>query len=478
MRNRKSRDVTVELNPTGLGDCVHPGLHRLGLRGSRVIYRADTDKLQTTIDPASGLRLFPIEEVFLDHTSVLIGCGDPNAAISVYRQDGLKGAGWYKYSAFMFWRQPAYIAHTKGRLQSGLYLELRGLPTEARESLWLAMGYLQGRRGPSCAKLNAEVLAIAGFTLGNGKPINQAIRPSRHVSLLWQHGIAYKGQPVDSRIVLTGDKGVGDHMKSTWLKEVTAPGRTVRKIYTADKGHVSAPVFDERQVDQIDSERWLGHPVTISVNRPSRLGANLTFLFGQQPVYTVALDSLGHVEELSKPLQPFPGKLDRVTKVKKHILFSRPVIAAIRRSRHHSVDVFRDIPAGAAIDMLTPSIGPDHDTAALYNCVVTLNSDGQGEARITPLKNLDATSQNDRVVKAVNWILAKHVLISGYDPQTVTACELWCYRNETGQLVVRFNDNSGTYKPDDARSKALEQYLKALFGLPVEYAPMNWSAEA
>lgn len=474
MTARVMRDEVVELLPSGLGSCCHPKIHRLGRRGSRVVYQAYQNELQNTIDPSSGLPLFSIEEVFLDRDSVLVGCGTPNAAISLYREDGAKGAGWYKFAAFMFWRQAAYIAPTKGRLQSGVYLELRNLSSEARHDLWQAMNDLSGRRGPSCARLNAEVLARAGFSLGNGKPINRGVRPSKYASTLWQHGIAYRGQGVDVRIVLTGDKGVGDHMKGAWLKEVTSPGRTVRKIYAKDSSHAPAPVFPVREVSEIDRNRWLGRPVTIGVNRPSWLGAHLTFLFGQQPVYTVTLDGLSCVPELREPLQPFPGKLDRVTKIKKHVLFSRPVIAMIRRFRHQSTDVFREVSAGAAIDMLTPSTGPSHDTAVLYNCVVTLTADGDGEARITPLKNQDPTSQNDRMVKAMNWILAKHVLISGYDPQTVNACELWCYVGDQG-LTVRFNDNSGTYKPDDARGAALEQYLRVLFGLPVEYAPMNWS---
>lgn len=463
--------MAIELSPQGLGSCLHPTIHRLGRRGSRVVYQAD-DNLPTKVDVSSGLTLFPIDEVFLDHDSVLLGCGNPNAAMSIYRNDGPKGSGWYKFAAFMFWRQASYIAPTKGRLQAGLYLELRNLPAPAREDLWQAMQQLVGSKGPSCAWLNAKALAMAGFTLGNGRRIDKAIRPSKYVSLLWRHGIAYKGCLVDGRIVLTGDKSVGDHMKGTWLKEVASPGRVVGKVFTHGKSHTSAPVFDSRTVSQVDPQRWQGKLVTIGVNRPSYIGANLTFLIGQQPVYTVQLEGIGDVDGLSWPLQAFPGKLDRMTQLKKNVLFSRPVVAAIRRMRHRQTDVFRNIPAGAAIEMLRPSVGPEHDTAALYNCVVTVNSNGDGEARITPLKNLDTISQNDRLVKTVNWILAKHVLISGYDPNTVMACELWCYRAADGRLTVRLNNNSGTYRPDAERSQALQHYLANLFGLPVEFVSM------
>lgn len=466
-----ARDVSVELEPSGLSTCCHPKIHRLGRRGARLIYQAHPGELQTSLDPSSGLTLFPIEDVFLDRTSILIGCGTPNVAISVYRHDGPKGPGWYKLAGFMFWRQASYIAPAKGRLQTGVYLELRGTSQQVRDDLWQAMNELSGKRSASCAHLNAQALARAGFTLGNGDNIIQAVRPSKYAAILWEHGIAHKGSFIDTRIIVTGDKGVGDHMKGTWLKEASAPVRTIRKTFARRSGHTPAPVFDgQSHADALSDTSWQGHPVTIDINRPSRLGANLTFLFGQQPVYSITLDNLGKIEALHQPLQPFPGELDRVTKVKKHVLFSRPVIATIRRSRHRSVDTFSNVPAGAALDMLTPSSSSDYAAATLYNCVVTLDDNGHGKAHITPLKNQTASK---RFVKLTNWILAKHVLLSGYHPRTVGACELWCYRDESGQLVACFNNNSGTYKPDEARGQALQKYLQQMFGIPVNYSPIQ-----
>ena len=469
----QSRTEIVELHADGLSDCCHPKIHRLGHRGSRLVYQAYQDEVQHTVDSSSGLALFPIEEVFLDRTSVLLGCGTPNAALSLYRDDGPKGAGWYKFAAFMFWRQGAYIAPTRGRLQSGLYLELRHLLPEAREALWQAMSRHSGERGPSCARLNAEVLADAGFTLGNGASLRRTIRPSKYASLLWQYGIAYHGTLVDVRIVLTGDKGVGDHLKGAWLKEMSAPQRMIKKIFM--RGHEGAmvPTFPEREMLALDASRWHGRVTTIGVNRPSRLGVNLTFLFGQQPIYVVTLDGLEQVAALREPLEPFPGTLDRVTKLKKHVLFSPLIIRLIRRSRHASMDYFHGVRAGAAVDMLTPSDGPDHDTAAIYNCVVMRNDDGSAEARITSLKNQDMASKQSRIIKMVNWVLAKHVLISGYDPQTIYACEVWCYKRHDGRVVLCLNNNSGTYRPDVDRLRAIAAYLETYLDVPVEVSLMD-----
>lgn len=472
MSKLMTRDQTVTLRPEGLGSCCHPQIHRLGRQGSRLVYRADQDALQHIVDQSSGLPLFPIEEVFLDRSSVLVGCGTPNAAISVYREDDPEKVGWYKLAAFMLWRQAAYIAPAKGRLQSGLYLELRGLSEEAREKIWNEMNKREGTRGPSCARLSAEVLDAAGFTLGNGKSLKAAIRPSKYASLLWQHGIAYDGNPVDVRIVVTGDKGVGDHLKGAWLKEASAPGRTVRKIYAAKTDHASAPIFPLRVTNELDATHWTGYRTTVGVNRPSRLGVNLTFLLGQQPVYTIDLDHTDELDALQEPLQSFPGRLDRITQLKKNVLFARPVIRTICHFRNQSMDHFRDIPGAAILEMLTPSIGPAYETAVLYNCIVTTRSDGSAEARITALKNQDPASQNDKIVKTCNWILAKHVLMSNYHPQTVYACELWSYRKD-GRTVLCLNNNSGTYKPSHERMEAFADYLRKLGNVEVETSLME-----
>lgn len=467
MISHLSRDTTVQLNPSGLSSLCSPQIHRLGHQGSRLVYRADGSQLRRIVDPSSGLTLFPIEDVFLDRNSVLLGCGTPNAAISVYRNDGERGADWYKFAAFMFWRQAAYVAPAKGRLQAGLYLELRNLSDDVREAIWQSMHKFAGQRGPSCARLNAEVLADAGFTLGNGKSLKVAVRPSKYASLLWQHGISYRGTSVDARIVLASEKGVGDHLRGTWLKEASSPARTVRKLYAAGSSHAPAPVFAPHDATTVSAPNWHGTKTTVGVNRPSRLGVNLSYLIGQQPIYTVELPGIDACQALGRPMQPFPGTLDRLTKLKKNVLFSRPVIGTIRHFRNRSADYFHNIPASAAIDMLTYSRSAAYDSAVLYNCVVTKTSGSNAEARITPLRNDEVSGRSNKFVKTVNWILAKHVLISGYDPGTLYACELWSYERD-GQRVLCINDNSGTYKPTAAQMQAFAAYLSQLSGSEVE----------
>lgn len=460
------------LDPRGIHHC-YPGFARLGHRGSRPIFTVDRTLIQHDTHSDTGLSYFPIDEVFLDHESVLIACGTPNMA-TIIRRDNPDKPGWDQFAAFMFYRQDACVANTRGRIQSGITFEVRHLPEKAREAIRFAMEEFTGKRGPSCARLNAQMLACAGFTFGNGQSLVTATRPSKFVSLGWRYGLAYNGEPVDIRIVVTGDKPVSEHMKAVWLKETVSACRTVKKKYAENKGHTPAPVFEAKEFAPINAERWSGRETTICTNRPSWLGVKLSFLLGQQPVYSVQLDELGGVAELRDPLSPFPGKLDRVTKLKKYLLFSRPVIAAIRRSRIKTNDCFEGIPARAALEMLLASESADSKTAVLYNCVVMLRTDGTGEARITGLRNQDPRTKVSRWIKTISWILAKHVLISGYDPGTVYACELWTYKDkETGETVLCINSNSGTYKPNIERMEAIASYLRELFGVRVRTFEMD-----
>ncbi len=469
-----------KLSHEGLTNQSQPSIQRLGHRGSHIVYRTDTE---IKIDASTNLPFFAIEDVFLDRSSVLVGCGLPNVYTAIYRdQDDPKGPGWDKFAAFMFWRSGAAIVNTKGRLQAGVVLELRNLPEEARAAIRSAMSQLSGKRNASCARLNAKMLHLAGFTFGNGNSLRTLVRPTKFVSLLWRHGLKYQGGDIDMRIVVTDGRGVGDHFEgiredSVWGREVRSVGRLVEKVYSKDQIHVPAPQFPVRESVAIDVNRWEGYRTTVGINRPRWLGVKLAFLFGQQPVYTVKFDDVTELNDLNEPLTAFPGKLDRMTKIKKHILFSRPVIKTIRHFRTRTIEEYVDIPARAAVDMLIRSASPDYDTAVLYNCVVTM-AGGKAEARITGLKNQDARAQESRWVKTVNWILAKHVLLSGYDPNTVYACELWVYLDRYDQPVVCINDNSGTYRPGTNRGEALAAYLGKLFGMQVHFSRMDNGSEA
>lgn len=441
-----SRGCT-DLSGLTSGSRVRPQV--LGRRGSRLA--VDASHARLSVDPSSGLTLFPLGDVFKER-SVILGFGKPNTYL-VLPRDG----GWDKYNAFMFWRSRSFVGDTKGRVQSGVLFELRGLSPESIGRVRAAAERLSGQRTPSCAWACAHVLADAGFTVG-GRSMRHLVRPTKLAARIWESGLELDGVPVDLRVVYT-DRAPSSHLLGVWQKELASAGRFVKKLVSRSR-HAPAPVFDELDlpavVPGVDSPR-----TTIGVARPSVLGAHLGFLFGEQPIFSALIPAPLQEEMrdagLGSPLRAYPGKLSRSTWVKSRILFSSPVVALMRAHLCARVDTYEDVPASIIPQMLRTS-SRAREGAFVYNFVVT----GK-EFRIKRLEN-----QGGRDWRFLNWLLAKHVLVSNYDPDVRLAGECWAYLNDAGEVSLVISGNSGTYKPPAHLVGPAAELVSAALGVPVE----------
>ena len=183
----------------------------LGTRGSRMC--VDTTHVRVRVDPGTQLVLFPLQDVFVA-PSVFLGFGTPNAYLA-FPADGVT---WQKFSAFMFWRTPSFVAATKGRVQAGILFEMPQLPAAAVAQITTAAAAHSGRRSVTCARACAHVLASAGFTSG-GRSLRRHVRPSRLGARLWESGLEWRGEPVDLRVIQTA-RSPSDHFTSVWKKEL------------------------------------------------------------------------------------------------------------------------------------------------------------------------------------------------------------------------------------------------------------------
>jgi hypothetical protein len=61
--------------------------------------------------------------------------------------------------------------------------------------------------------------------------------------------------------------------------------------------------------------------------------------------------------------------------------------------------------------------------------------------------------------RIIDWILSKHVLMSGYHPAVRFAGEIW--KDEHG--VIHINRNSGTYQPTLEQLQSAAAFLRAVF---------------
>jgi hypothetical protein len=452
--------MDMELNGLPKGSRIAPTV--LGHRGSRLVVHVP---VKSKVDERTGLPFCAVKSVFHDDNSVFIGFGVPNVFTMLPSKEEGK---WDKFSAFMFFRKRSYVAKKIDRMQAGVYFDLRGLPSEATDAIRREMKVQEGRLTASCANANARVLSAAGFTCG-GKSLKRVYRPSHLAALIWEHGLEYKGEKVSIRILLAG-REVSDHFQAVWMKEFTSFCRMVEKtvkekLVRNSHAAVSAPKFlTNQRVDGMSVERWTaaGELATVGISRPSWFGVWLGFILGQRPIFSAEPGMQITAPELQTALPAFPGKLDKVTKLKRYILFSRPVVWAIRRHLVRDIDQYKDVPRQAIVEMLRLSNGPTHEQAFVYNLVVT----GSG-IHIARLEN-----RNGRDRKIINWLMAKHVLISGYDHDVRFAGEIWIYVVD-GEYTVYLSPNSGTYRPGDERLKAIAAYLRDVFHVKVEIVPVS-----
>lgn len=442
------------MDAEGLTGTVRVSPQILGKRGSRLVF--DASSVPTKVDPATQLTLFGIESVFTDDNAVFLGFGKPNTFLVVPRSaTSEKGPGWDKFAAFMFWRKKSFVANTKGRVQAGILFELRDLPTETIEQLRIEMQKQSNKRGPSCAHANAHVLDRAGFTSG-GRRLIHTYRPSKLAGVIWSNGLELNGKPVDLRVVQTGER-VSDHFLSVWRKEVTSVGRSVAKKFNKED-HTPAPLVESSPQADLSDAKWQGeNKMAVGISRPSSLGAHLSFVLGEHIIYHTWPKEKLDAPELDSPLQSFPGKLNAVTKLKKYILFSRPSIWFIRRHLEATTERYEELPSGVIVDMLRISETSDHETAFKYNLVMTSD-----EIRITPLEN-----RNKRDINRLNWILSKHVLVSGYHPDVRYACEIWRCLDDNGESVIYMNSDSGTYKPGPERKAPATEFISKTYDVRV-----------
>lgn len=423
-------------------------------RGSQLI--VDCSHVQSV--EHEGLSVIPVDEVFADPDAIFLGFGFPNVFLAIPREPKAeRGPGWDRFAAFMFFRQAAYIADTKGRVQGGVLVELRGLPESAASQLRAAMTKGVGKRHISCANATGRALTAAGFTCG-GKKLSRKIRPMRLARTIWERGLEFHGEKVELRLIRTNGGTVTDHFAGVIGKEATSGFRAVKKVMSKGKVKAKAPVIEPRELaPATPATSEIGHDdgqrIELFVGKPSKLGALLRRSWGEHPIFESSIDnartSVAKYQFLHERLVPYPGELDLVSRLKRDVLFSRPVVRLIRSQMAEEMESLGHVPAKTIIDML--QVGTE-DEPFIYNMVLTGSS-----VRISRLEN-----KSDKDVAKANWVLAKHVLLSGYDPDVRFAGEIWA-QDTPGGRIMHLNNNSGTYQPTEKQTASARVLLSEIF---------------
>lgn len=407
-----------------------------------------------------GVTLVPLAEIFQEPAHPVLGFGIPNVYLTVPSTDG----GWTKFAATMFFRQQGRVVDTRGRVQGGVLFELRDLPDVAVEQLNAAMAELAGRRSITCARANARVLDRAGFTSG-GRRLRRCVRPTTMAARLWRNGLEYNGVPVEVRVIRTASARTSDHFRAVVGKELRSVGRLATKLVKQlrDRGNRPdrAPIVEPRPLDpaEVTTGSTAGAPsAELRVSSPSRIGSFLSGFWGEHPIFEArhdrSLADLGDDEfqSLHDKLPAYPGKLDRATKLKRYVLFSRPMVALIRRQFAASEQSLGLLTGPTLVGML--QVGTVEQPFR-YSGILTSSG----------LKISRVENRTGRDRRRINWVLAKHVLLAGYDPDVRFAGEVWVTDGQEGR-VLHVNNDSGTYKPSVAQTEATAAFLRKAYGVP------------
>ncbi|MFI5345522.1 MAG: diacylglycerol/polyprenol kinase family protein [Elusimicrobiota bacterium] len=196
----------------------------------------------------------------------------------------------------------------------------------------------------------------------------------------------------------------------------------------------------------------------VQVSQPGKFGRILRHFWPAHTLFRVTKANVGIAAYLPATLTAFPqANPSLLTRIKKGFLFSPPVVRAIRSQLAHS---YREFEARTAAEILA-LIQPSSEPGSKYNIVI----DGSG-FNVMGL---------DHGAKVPDWILSKHVLMSGYSKDVRFAGEIW--RDADGRILV--SDNSGTYRPSAAQLDQAVAYLKAVFpGVEFVAAPVSQETPA
>jgi len=410
------------------------------------------------------LKVFHIPSVFAGREEVFIGFGVPNAYLVV--PDG-KG-GYQKFAGKSLRRAPSVIEDTREWAQSGILLRFKNLPAGAVEKLRAAMEVHHGHKYWTCVNANLRVMEDAGFTAGKRK-LSSIYMPKAMLAYLLQNELKYEGQTIGLEWIRTTPLTVERHAWQIMKAEAwTFCRHAERKMQPAAKknklvaGLLAFTTLKIKKRDQkvalvkrevapaLPADVAYENDISIRVSRTSKTGTAIRQMGGGSHAFFEGRQTRVDSENyLTETLKPFPqANPSWSTRLKKAVLFSKPVVWVLRSfiADHFS------------------SVQQDQDTITfserdVYNMLRTDSASAANKYNVVLTKRRIILARISVRAKLLDWILSKHVLMSGYAPDVIFAGELW----KDAEGVIWISANSGTYRPTIEQLEAAAAYLRAIF---------------
>jgi hypothetical protein len=244
------------------------------------------------------------------------------------------------------------------------------------------------------------------------------------------------------------------------MKELTSLGRIFKKVInecSSSDNKNRAPLLEANDIPMNPIGQTNFNSLTrLQISRPRRLGAIVRKIWGSHTLFRVIpnIEKIDINKYLPDTLVAFPQKNpDLFTRIKKSFLFSRPVVTIIRKQMASLWDDHGEFSSGSLASMMSINTKSEPHP---YNIVIT------GNYLIGMHNNPFLNS------KYVDWLLSKHVLISGYDDDVRFAGEAWM-EHQTDGVIIHLSNNSGTYKPNTEHLIKAKQFISDAFpGLKIQ----------
>jgi len=425
------------------------------LFGSLVPEVVEANVRERTVD---DLRVFRISDVFSGSDEIFIGFGKPNTYLVVP-----DGKGGYQKFAGKSLRRVSKVENTRGLVQSGILIRLKNLPAHAAEQLRDAMQTHNGKKFWTCVNACMHVMTDAGFSSNGRKPLAGRYWPHALMPALLRGELMFEGKPVEYEVIRTtperfqryalqivaaeastlcrhADRNLQGKAKKSKLfralyATLHAPGRLIGRKGVSGSGHaIVAP--------ELPDAPYL-EDIRVKVSSASMLGTLFRQLWGTHAFFEAEQDRVDPSAYLTTTLKAFPQPNPSLaTRLKKWILFSRPVVRVL----HWML-------AAKYID-----IGPRSE-CQVYDMLRTNSESSSNKYNLIITRRKITIARINVLAKLVDWVLSKHVLMSGYASDVIFAGEIW--KDALG--VIHVSRNSGTYRPTEEQLDLAVAFLRAVF---------------
>jgi len=351
-----------------------------------------------------------------------------------------------RYAAKSCWRAPSKLERTRWNIQSWIFMVLKWLTKDEINTLMQTAKTHEWEKNITCVKANAKVMSDFWITLWNWESIEDVKLPITIFDLINSQWLKINWKEIEIEIINT--------TKNTLEKQAWETRKAVyftlfrhfqRAINTKKKTKIKKEERKEKEkiIHIMENKPEHKRDFQLKVSNISKLAVPLRIVWWTHTIFKLKQSRVNIDNYLDKQLTPYPDKKPSIfTKIKKTYLFNNKIVWFINKFMQNSETWFEW-----------------NSEADFYNMFETSQKNEKIKYNIVASSNWIMVAKIKVKNKIVDWILSKHVLISNYNNDVRFAWEI----HKDHMWIIRINNDSWTYKPNEEALKNFIKYARELF---------------